>query len=90
MSAPYDILAVEYLDGYRLRLTFADGLVGEIDLAAKFAGQVGPIFEELRDPTVFALASVDAELGTVTWPNGADLAPDVLHELSIRVARSHG
>ena len=90
MSAPYDILAVEYLDGYRLRLTFADGLIAEVDLAAKFAGPVGPRFEALRDPTFFGLASVDPELGTVTWPNGADLAPDVLHEELIPVARSHG
>ena len=33
MSAPYEIRAVEYLDGHRLRLTFADGLVGDIDFA---------------------------------------------------------
>lgn len=90
MSAPYDIQAVEYLGEYRLRLTFADGLVGEVDLAAKFNGQVGPVFEALRDPAVFAKVRVDAEIGTVVWPNGADLAPDVLHEEAVPVAPSRG
>ena len=90
MSAPYDVQTVEHLGEYRLRLTFADGLVGEVDLATKFAGRVGPVFEALRDPAVFAEVRVDAELGTVTWPNGADLAPDVLHDEAVPVARSHG
>lgn len=79
MSAPYEIRAVEHLDGHRLRLTFADGLVGDIDFADRFTGPVGPVFEPLREVSYFAQVSVDAELGTVVWPNGADLAPDVLH-----------
>jgi hypothetical protein len=70
MSAPYDIQAVEYLGEYRLRLTFAVGLVAEVDLAAKLNGQVGPVFEALRDPTVFAAVRVDTEIGTIMWPNG--------------------
>ena len=79
MSAPYQIRAVEYLDGHRLRLTFADGLVGDIDFADRFTGPVGPVFEPLREVSYFARVRVDEELGTVVWPNGADLAPDVLH-----------
>lgn len=80
MSAPYEIRAVEHLGGHRLRLTFADGLVGDVDLAERFAGRVGSMFEPLRDPDYLARVSVDAELGTIVWPNGADLAPDVLHD----------
>jgi hypothetical protein len=38
------------------------------------------MFEPLRDVEFFARASVDAETGTVVWPNGADLAPEVIHE----------
>jgi hypothetical protein len=90
MSAPYEIQAVEYLGEYRLRLTFADGLVGEVDLATKLSGSIGPVFEPLRDPEVFARVRVDAEIGTVVWPNGADLAPDVLHDEAVPVARSRG
>jgi Protein of unknown function (DUF2442) len=81
MSAPYDVREVEYLGGYRLRLTFADGVIGVVDLASKFASPVGPVFEALRDEEFFAKVRVDQELGTVVWPNGADLAPDSLHEL---------
>jgi hypothetical protein len=43
------------------------------------SGTVGPVFEPLRDVAIFALATVDFETGTLVWPNGADLAPDVLH-----------
>jgi hypothetical protein len=39
----------------------------------------GPVFEEIRrDPAVFAAVRVDADAGTIVWPNGADLAPDTL------------
>ena len=79
MSAPYEIRSVAHLGGHRLRLTFADGLVGDIDLTRRFAGQLGPVFEPLRDEAYFAEVSLDEELGTVVWPNGADLAPDALH-----------
>jgi len=37
------------------------------------------VFEPLRDPAYFAKLRVDPELGTVVWPNGADLDPDVLY-----------
>lgn len=80
MSAPYEIRAVEHLGGHRLRLTFADGLTGDVDLTARFVKPVGPMFEPLCDVEYFAQVAVDEELGTVVWPNGADLAPEVLHE----------
>lgn len=64
----------------------ADGLVSEFDLADKLAGPVGPVFEPLRDPAFFAQVTVGPELGTIVWPNGADLAPDALHGRAIRVS----
>ena len=72
-----DIVAVSSLGDYRLRLRFEDGVEGVVDLAPhiSFRG----VFEPLRDPTYFAQVRVDPELGTVTWPNGADLDPDVLY-----------
>jgi hypothetical protein len=86
MKTPYHVLSVDYLGGYRLRLTFADGLVADVDLTEKLLGEVGPIFEPLRDETFFAQVTVDRELGTVVWPNGADLAPDVLHKEAVGAA----
>jgi hypothetical protein len=88
MSAPYEIRDVEHLGGFRLRLTFADGLVNEIDLATKLAGVVGPVFEPLRDPEYFVQVRVDPELGTIVWPNGADLAPDALHARAVGVSKA--
>jgi uncharacterized protein DUF2442 len=66
---------MQVLDGYRLRLAFSDGAVGEIDLADELWGEV---FEPLRDEALFRQARMDPELGTLTWPNGADLDPEGL------------
>jgi hypothetical protein len=48
-----------------------------VDLAPHLSFQ--GVFEPLRDPAYFAQVRVDADLGTVAWPNGADLDPDVLY-----------
>lgn len=86
MTAPYEITAAEHLGGHRLRLTFADGLVADVDLGALLGGSTGPMFEPLREVAYFARVFVDADLGTIAWPNGADLAPDVLHEQALSLA----
>lgn len=86
MTAPYEITAVEHLGGFRLRLGFADGVVGDVDLAGRIHAASGPVFEPLKDVEYFAKVTVDPELGTVVWPNGADLAPDVLHEQALSLA----
>ena len=70
------ITAVEPLDGYRLRLTFNDGVVTEAD----FIDDVwGPLGEPLRDLSYFRQVRVDEESRTIVWPNGLDPAPEVLH-----------
>jgi hypothetical protein len=86
MTAPYEITAVEHLGGHRLRLTFADAFVGDVDLANRLRGARGPMFRPLQDVEYFAKVAVDSELGTVVWPNGADLAPEVLHEQALNLA----
>ena len=72
-----DIVAVSVVRHGVLRLTFADGLAGELDVLKRMRG---PVFDEARTPAGFAKASVDRETGTVVWPGGADLAPDTLYE----------
>lgn len=86
MNAPHEITAVEHLGGHRLRLTFADGFIGQVDLADRFATTRGSMFEPLRDVAYFAKVAVDPELGTVVWPNGADLAPHVLRQQALSLA----
>lgn len=70
------ITSVEVLGHYRLRLGFSDDRSREVDLTGELHG---PVFEPLADPDFFAQVRVDPELGTVVWPNGADLDPLVLH-----------
>ena len=71
------VTGFERLGEYRLRLTFSDGMVGDIDLATELWGEM---FEPLRDIAQFNSVSVDPELGTLVWPNGADLDPEGLHD----------
>ena len=77
MASTVRIQAVEVLDGYRLRLSFEDGTSGEIDLSNELWG---PLFEPLRRRSLFTRVTVDRECGTIVWPNGADFAPEWLHE----------
>lgn len=70
------VTSVEVLGHYRLRLRFSDESTRDIDLTGQLCG---PVFEPLTDPDFFAQVRTDAELGTVAWPNGADLDPLVLH-----------
>ena len=72
-----DVVEVTAVGGYRLRLRFEDGVEGEVDVAelVPFDG----VFAELREPATFERVRVDTELGTIVWPGGADLDPDVLY-----------
>ena len=72
-----DVVSVHTLPEHRLRVKFDDGTEGVVDVAqlVEFTG----VFERLGDPEFFAKASVHPELGTVFWPNNADLDTDVLY-----------
>ncbi|HEX5247322.1 MAG TPA: DUF2442 domain-containing protein [Gaiellaceae bacterium] len=71
------IRSVEPLEGFVLRLSFDDGKQRDVDLESELWG---PVFAPLRaNPDVFRQVRVDEELGTIVWPNGADMDPDVLH-----------
>ncbi|MCZ7589039.1 MAG: DUF2442 domain-containing protein [Gaiella sp.] len=71
-----DITGVDVIDDYRLRLTFEDGTVGDVD----FSGRTWRgVFEPLRDPAYFRRVAVDTAAGTITWPNGIDMAPEPLY-----------
>ena len=71
-----DITEVAVVRHGVLALTFADGVRGEVDVLERMRG---PVFAHARTPEGFAQATHDAETGTVTWPGGADLAPDALY-----------
>jgi hypothetical protein len=71
---------VKYLHDYVLELAFSDGSSSQVDLRERIekANPAG-VFAPLRDPVYFAQVELWAEAGTIRWPNGADLCPDVLY-----------
>ena len=72
-----DITDVEVLHDHVVRVRFADGVERTVDLDPYLHGLV---FAEIReDSAQFAAVTVDPDARTIVWPNGADLAPDVLY-----------
>lgn len=68
-----------YLDGYRIRLTFSDGISGIVDLEKEIWGEV---FEPLKELTYFKNFTRDR--WTIVWDCGADFAPEFLHQLTLQ------
>mgnify|MGYP000657410653 CR=1 FL=1 len=77
MEQLVDVTAVEIVADFRLRLTFADGTVGDVDFRGR---EWRGVLEPLRDPDFFSRVTVDREAGTISWPGGLDLAPEPLYE----------
>jgi len=67
---------------FTLRVAFDDGTEQVIDFRPVLAGE---LFGPLRDPSVFDQVSLDPEVHTLVWPNGADFDPATLHDWPERV-----
>ena len=77
MTMHYDVLEARYVRDYIVWLKFRDGTSGEIDLGPELWGEV---FEPLKEVAFFSQFRVDPECETLVWPNGADFAPEFLHD----------
>jgi hypothetical protein len=75
------VITVRPLSPFTVELTFADGTRGTVDLSRWIVGSEG-VFAALQERAYFRRVTVDPEAGTIVWPNGADLDPDVLYELA--------
>lgn len=75
---------VTYLRDYKLRLDFDDGTAREVDLANELYGEV---FEPLKDLDLFKQVYLNPDTSTIEWPNGADFAPEFLHEIGKKVKK---
>jgi hypothetical protein len=70
-----NVIRAEHAGGFRIRVTFSDGLDAIVDFRPWLTG---PVFEPLKRPSYFRKFFIDG--GTVTWPNGADIAPETLYD----------
>lgn len=76
----HKVKKMEYLEDYKLKLTFNDKkekIVDLKDLSERYGPQT--VFYPFRDLEFFKSVKLDKKLGTLVWPNGADLCPDALY-----------
>jgi hypothetical protein len=71
-----EVASIEYRNAYVYHVVFDDGMEGDVDLGEYI--EKGPIFAPLRDLAYFRKARIEG--GTISWPNGADIAPETLYE----------
>jgi hypothetical protein len=83
-SSPWRVTHVEALPEFRLRVAFADGSTGVVDMARLLHSPKAGVFAVLLDPSLFAQATI--KYGAVTWPGELDLAPDAMYD----AIREHG
>jgi hypothetical protein len=72
------IIECELVGDYSLFLSFSDGTTKRVNLRDWL---FGPVFEPLRDPEAFAEVRIEEDGETISWPNGADFAPEFLYEM---------
>lgn len=84
----HTIKKVEYLEQFKLKLIFKNNEQKIVDL--KKYSKEGPktVFYPFRDLDFFKSVKVDKHTGTIVWPNGVDLCPDVLYEIGVEAKKS--
>lgn len=73
------VTRLQVVGPHTLSLVFNDGTRKTVDLSPLLSG---PVFEPLKDAAFFARVELDPVAGVPVWPNGADLAPEALHDLA--------
>ncbi|HMQ51915.1 MAG TPA: DUF2442 domain-containing protein [Anaerolineae bacterium] len=76
---------VNYLEDYKLRLKFNNGIIKDVDLRDELYGKV---FEPLKEIELFKQVAVNRDTNTIEWPNGADFAPEFLYEVGQDIEQS--
>ncbi len=84
----YFVTKAIVLDEYRLRLSFHDGTVGDVDLSD--IATRGGVFAPLRDLETFRTVRVDPDAGTIVWSDQLDIAPETLYERVRASLADHG
>jgi hypothetical protein len=76
---------VQYIDGYKLAITFENNITKIINLDGHLDTGV---FKPLKDISYFKTVRVDKDLDTIVWDNGADISPDFLYEIGQNTSES--
>ncbi len=80
----YQVVEAKHVEEYRVWVRFRDGRAGLVDLEDEL---VGPMLEPLRDVERFKAFVIHPEFHTLTWPNGADIAPELMRLAGARAAK---
>jgi hypothetical protein len=80
-----EVVSAKYVDSFKVCVSFSNGESGVIDL---FEALWGPVFEPLKEPEQFKNFEVSKVLHTISWPNGADFAPEFLYEKMVEQANA--
>ncbi|MEW6112254.1 MAG: DUF2442 domain-containing protein [Thermodesulfobacteriota bacterium] len=73
----HDVVGASYKGDYRIELEFDDGKRGIVDFS-KYLTK-GGVFDRFKDIEFFRRFSVNSQLGTLTWGDELDIAPEVLY-----------
>jgi hypothetical protein len=73
-----EVSQAEYLDNYRIKLTFNNGEIKTVDLQNELTGTVYKPLQEYNYFKDFKL-----KYNTIEWDNGADYAPEYLYEIGV-------
>ncbi len=79
----YRVVDAKYAENFSVWLRFTDGQEGTVDLRPYLSGE---IFQPLANKEQFARVRLNTLFGTIEWENGADFAPEFLHQL-VRAAK---
>ena len=79
------VTEVNYLEDYKLRLRFDNGIIKDVDLGDELYGKV---FEPLKEIELFKQVVVNRDTNTIEWPKGADFAPEYLYVIGQEVEQA--
>lgn len=75
------IVKLQYKNNYTYYIVFEDKREGEVDFTSFLWGEA---FEELKNKTLFKKATINKTTGTISWPNGVELAPEAVYQKTLK------